>query len=221
MNIEYENLPSKCFCQILLFFVLCATTLKHQFCHMNIWVSLKLLLKCLGLSLCTPELLCRRGTLSIWLNKNSWQKFNFYAKISSLLTRRLESKVYDSPSLELFALELLSKALLRQLVFRRHYLRTPFVVVVQLLSPVWLFLTPWTAAHQAPLSHYLPEFAQTQRPLSHWCHRTVFSASPFSFCLQSFPALGSFPMSWLFPSGDQSIGASASVFPMSIQGWFP
>ena len=46
---------------------------------------------------------------------------------------------------------------------------------------------------------------------------------PFSFCLQSFPASGPFPMSWLFSSGDQSIGASASasILPMNIQGWFP
>ena len=46
---------------------------------------------------------------------------------------------------------------------------------------------------------------------------------PFSPCLQSFPALGSFPMSHLFPSGGQNIGASASatVLPMNIQGWFP
>ena len=45
----------------------------------------------------------------------------------------------------------------------------------------------------------------------------------FSFCLQSFPASGFFPMSQLFTSGDQSIGtsASASVLPMNIQGWFP
>ena len=46
---------------------------------------------------------------------------------------------------------------------------------------------------------------------------------PFSFCLQSFPASGSFPMSWLFASSSQSIGALASstVLPMNIQGWFP
>ena len=46
--------------------------------------------------------------------------------------------------------------------------------------------------------------------------------SPFSFCLQSFPALGSFPMSWLFASSGQHIGASAlaSVLPMNIQSWF-
>ena len=43
---------------------------------------------------------------------------------------------------------------------------------------------------------------------------------PF-FCLQSFPASGSFPMDWLFASGSQSIGVSASLRPMSIQDWFP
>ena len=53
----------------------------------------------------------------------------------------------------------------------------------------------------------------------------IFSSSvvPFSSCPQAFPASGSFPMSWLFISGGQSIGASASVsvLPMNIQGWFP
>ena len=50
-------------------------------------------------------------------------------------------------------------------------------------------------------------------PLSQWGHTIIsFSVSPFSSCPQFSPALGSFPLSWLFPSGDQSIGASASVF---------
>ena len=40
-------------------------------------------------------------------------------------------------------------------------------------------------------------------------------------CLQSFPASKSLPMSWLFSSGGQSIGASASVLSMNIQGRFP
>ena len=44
---------------------------------------------------------------------------------------------------------------------------------------------------------------------------------PFSSCLQSFPASESFPMSWLFASGAQRIGASASVHPMNVQDWFP
>ena len=60
--------------------------------------------------------------------------------------------------------------------------------------------------------------------LSRWCYLTISSsAAPFSFCLWSFPTSKSFPMSWLFPSGGQSTGAStsASVLPMNIQGWFP
>ena len=58
--------------------------------------------------------------------------------------------------------------------------------------------------------------------LSYWCHPTIsFSATLFSFCLQSFPASESFPMSQLFASGGQSIGDSASVLPMNVQGWFP
>ena len=59
-------------------------------------------------------------------------------------------------------------------------------------------------------------------PLSWWCHPTVSSfVIPFSPLLQSFPASGSFQMSQLFPSGSQSVGVSASVLPMNIQGWFP
>ena len=61
-------------------------------------------------------------------------------------------------------------------------------------------------------------------PLSQWCHPTISaSVIPFSFCPQSFPASGSFPMSQFFASGGQSIAAaaSASVLPMNIQDWFP
>ena len=74
-----------------------------------------------------------------------------------------------------------------------------------------------------PILHHLPELAQTC-PLSWWCHPTISSSViPFSSCLQSFPASGSFLMSQLFASGGQSIGASAlaSVLPTNIQGWFP
>ena len=61
-------------------------------------------------------------------------------------------------------------------------------------------------------------------PLSQWCHLTISSSViPFSSCPQSFPKSGSFPISQIFASGGQRIGAtaSASVLPMSIQGWFP
>ena len=61
-------------------------------------------------------------------------------------------------------------------------------------------------------------------PLSRWCYTTISSSViPFSSCLQSFPASGSFPMSQFFVSGGQIIGisASVSVLPINIQDWFP
>ena len=60
-------------------------------------------------------------------------------------------------------------------------------------------------------------------PLTQRCYLTVLSSTvPFSFCLQSFPAAGSFQVRWLFASGGQRIRASAlaSVLPMNIQDWF-
>ena len=61
-------------------------------------------------------------------------------------------------------------------------------------------------------------------PSSQWCHQIISSSViPFSSCLRSFPASGSFPMSHFFVSGGQSIGVSAlaSVLPMNIQNWIP
>ena len=75
-----------------------------------------------------------------------------------------------------------------------------------------------------PVLHHLPELAETH---VHWVgdgHPTISSfVIPFSSCLQSFPALGSFPMILPVPSSSQSIGASASesILPMNIQDWFP
>ena len=70
----------------------------------------------------------------------------------------------------------------------------------------------------------IPRACSNLCPSSQWCHPTISSSEvPFSSCLQSFPASGSFLISQLFTSGGQSIGASASesVLPMNIQGWFP
>ena len=81
-------------------------------------------------------------------------------------------------------------------------------------------VTPWKPG--LPVPHHLPEFAQVHVHRSgdaiQPCHVTLFS-----FCFQSFLASGSFPMSWLFASGGQSTGASASasVLPTSIQSWYP
>ena len=75
-----------------------------------------------------------------------------------------------------------------------------------------------------PCPSLSPRVCSNSRPSSQWWHPTISSSvTPFSSCRQSFPASGSFPVSQLFTSGGQSIGASASasVLPMNIQGWFP
>ena len=94
---------------------------------------------------------------------------------------------------------------------------------VQSLSCVWLFVTPWTHARLLCPSP-TPGVCSSSSPLSPWCHLTISSSVvPFSSCLQSFPASGSFPMSQFFASGGQRIGvtASTSVLPMNIQDLFP
>ena len=68
-----------------------------------------------------------------------------------------------------------------------------------------------------------PRVYSNSCPLCQWCHPIISSSVvPFSSCLQSFPASGSFPMSQFFTSGGQSIGVSAStsVLPVNIQDWF-
>ena len=83
--------------------------------------------------------------------------------------------------------------------------------------------TPWTTACQAPLFfNYLPEFVQIH---VHWVgdatqlSHSLLPPSPFVFNLSQHQVL--FPVSWLFASGGQNIGASASVLLMMTQGWFP
>ena len=69
-----------------------------------------------------------------------------------------------------------------------------------------------------------PRVCSNSCPLDRWCYPTILSSvTPFSSCLQSFPESGSFSTSWLFASGGQSIGASASatILPMNIQCSFP
>ena len=104
----------------------------------------------------------------------------------------------------------------------KEHLSSEFVV--QLLSHVWLWwphglqhdrlpcpsLSPWVCSNWRPL---VVNAIQSSHLLSH----------PFFSCPQSSPALGCYPVNWLFASGGQSLGASAStsVLPMNIQGWFP
>ena len=75
-----------------------------------------------------------------------------------------------------------------------------------------------------PCPSATPGACSNSCPSTQWCHPAISSSVvPSSFCLHSFPAAGSFPMSQFFTSGGQSIGvsASASVLPMNIQDWFP
>ena len=99
---------------------------------------------------------------------------------------------------------------------------TVVVVVVESLSLVWFFATPWTSARQASLSFTISQSLLKLMSIDA-IQPSSSSVVPFSSCPQSFPASGSFPMSRLFASGGQSIGASASasVLPMNIQGWCP
>ena len=84
---------------------------------------------------------------------------------------------------------------------------------------------PWTVQHtRLPCPSPNPRVCSNSCTSSRWCHQTIsFSVVPFSSCLQSFPASGSFLMNQFFASGGQSIGVSASalVLPMNIQDWFP
>ena len=98
-----------------------------------------------------------------------------------------------------------------------------FLVFVQLLR--CLTLWPYGPQHSRfPCPSLSPRICSNSCPLSCWCHPIISSSlTPFSSCLQSFPASWSFPMSQLFTSGGQNIeaGASASVLSMNIQDWFP
>ena len=87
---------------------------------------------------------------------------------------------------------------------------------VQSLIHVRLFVTPWLHHARPPCPSPTPGAYSNSCPLSWWCHPTISSfVVPFSSCLQSFPASGSFPMSQFFTSDGQRIvvSASASVFP--------
>ena len=96
-------------------------------------------------------------------------------------------------------------------------------VVVQSLRHVQLFVTPWIAAQQSSLSLNISWSLLNLMSIESVVHPTISSSVvPFSSCIQSFPASGSFPTSRLFTSGGQSIGASASAsaLPMNNQDWF-
>ena len=99
-----------------------------------------------------------------------------------------------------------------------HSVQFSYSVMFDSLQPHGLLHT------RLPCPSPTPRAYSNSCPLHQWCHLTISSSGiPFSSCFQSFPASGSFPVSWFFATGDQSIGVSASayVLPMNIQEWFP
>ena len=108
------------------------------------------------------------------------------------------------------------------LAYADQYVGPPKVLKLFSHSVVSNSLRPhWLQHARLPCSSPTSRACSNSCPSSRWCHPTISSSVvPFS-CLQSFPASGSFPMSQFFPSGVQSIGASASVLPVNIQDWFP
>ena len=100
---------------------------------------------------------------------------------------------------------------------------------MQLVSHVWLFVTQWNCSMPGfPVLHYFLEFAQLMAIESGMPFNQLILCFSFSSCPQSFPASGSFPMSWLFTSGGQSTGTSASASALLIysaqlnsQAWSP
>ena len=106
-------------------------------------------------------------------------------------------------------------------VYTYTYIYTHIVVVVQSLSRIWLFATPWTVTQKVSLSFTIPQSLlklmsiESVMPSSHpiLCRHLLFLPS-------IFPSTKIFSNE-LTLSGDQSIGASPSVLPGNIQGWFP
>ena len=148
-------------------------------------------------SLCSSH---RWAVLWMWQQKMEGKFFKDEDPVSSAL------KLYSAPSLGQPA-----DALLLFLLFSH--------------SDMSNSLRPHGLLHGGlPCSSLHPGACANSCPLSQWCHPTISSSVVhFSSCLHSFPASGSFLMSWLFTSGGQSIGASASasVLPMNTQDWFP
>ena len=108
-----------------------------------------------------------------------------------------------------------------QLIYAPYLLHLLFFCCSVMSDTLW----PNGLQHARLPCHSLsPGVCSDSCSLSWWYYVTISPfASPFSFCLQFFPASVSFPLSQLFPSGGQIIGASASasVLPMNIWGWFP
>ena len=174
-----------------------------------------------------------------WATELNWYMFSFLLGIYILRVKFLGHRIILYLTFWAFWGRLFSRvaALFPNPVsnvwgFQLHILTNTcyYVVVVQLLSHVWLFVSPWIVAHQAPLSSRIPQsllkFVSIESVML--CNHLILCCPhlllPSVFpSIRVFSSIRSFPVSLLFKSDGQSIGVSAftTVLPMTIQGWFP
>ena len=139
---------------------------------------------------------------------------------------RLEEVVVEETANCLLQFISLLPANNRTLIHKLSLWSAIFITSVQFSCSVMSnSLRPHGLQHaRPPCPSPAPGVCSNSCPSSQWCYPTISSSViPFSSCLQSFPASGSFPVSQFFASGGQSTGASASasVLPVNIQDWFP
>ena len=121
-------------------------------------------------------------------------------------------------------ISILTNCRIFHIIVRNIYISVWFYVLVQSISHVQLFATPWTVARQASLSFTISWSLLKLMSIESVMPSNLLSlCCPLLFLPSTFPEFRSFLMSWLFTSGGLSIGtsASASVLPMNIQHWFP
>ena len=149
-----------------------------------------------------------------------------------ILCRRFSKKLSETPAkisclIELICVLASTREIIIRLPSSNSSFSSFFYLWMLLLSHSVMSDSLWPLGWQyarflcPPLS---PRVCSNSCSLNWWCYQTILSfVTPFSFCLQSFPASGPIPMGHLFLLGDQSTRAStlASVLPMNIQGWFP
>ena len=146
---------------------------------------------------------CRLNTLSFWIRSHqNWFITLYFIPFKQVfILFKLKSLLFDRDSIA----QLVKNLQCRRPWFSSWVGKIPSVSSVWSLNRVRPFATPWSAAHRASLSSSTLRACSNSCPLSWRCHPTISSSIvPFSSCLQSFPASGSFQMSQFFSSGGHS-----------------
>ena len=123
----------------------------------------------------------------------------------------LSSMTKNQTGIPCIARWILSHWTTREVLFIFNVYSKFMIVVIESLSHVQLFVIPRTATRRLPCLSPSPRWSEFMSTESVMPSNHLSSVTLISFCLQSFPASGSFPRSWLFASGGQNIGTSASA----------